>query len=69
MNLSVVCAYVGFLPIDLDMLLYNFKLFRALSRHNNILLHTVYDYVGEEDFTKHCNDLVIYTSKCETCVN
>jgi len=34
------------------MLLYNVNVFRVISRHDNILLHTVYDYFGKEHFTK-----------------
>ena len=31
-------------------MLYQFV--HGFSRHDNILLHTVYDYFGEKDFTK-----------------
>jgi len=34
-------------------------LVRALSRHGNILLHAVYDYFGEENFSMCCNELGI----------
>ena len=36
--------------------------FRALSREDNILLHTVQDYFSEEDFTKCCTEMGIDAS-------
>jgi len=53
-------SYLGFLPIE-PAVVY-FQVFRALFRHDNILLHIVYDYFGEEDFTKACNELGTDTS-------
>jgi len=39
--------------------LYNFTFFRALSRPDNTVLHTVHDHFGEEDSSKCCSELGI----------
>jgi len=44
---SVFCVY----PVC------NFRIFRAIFRHDNVLLHTVYDYFGEDELILCCNQL------------
>ena len=58
-NLSTVLAYTGNLPIQLDILLYQFKFLRSCFYSGNVIIKQLHDFLGASDIRSCCAELEI----------